>query len=173
MEGAASPAAPSRTMARNEQFIDAPPREVWGVLADPRCYATWVVGTSEVRAADPDWPRPGSVFRYGVTYGPVRHRGLTRVIAATALVHLELHIHAAPMPDARVIIELQPEGEGTRLSLTERPAHRLLSALSGPLGHGLIRLRNRESVRRLAGLAEGRLPLPTGSLPPLPNSALE
>ena len=39
-------------MARNEIFIGAPPAAVFGVLADPRSYGEWVVGSREIRAAD-------------------------------------------------------------------------------------------------------------------------
>jgi uncharacterized protein YndB with AHSA1/START domain len=43
---------------------------------------------------------------------------------------------------------------GTRVWLTEEPAHRVLRVLIGPLGHAIIRLRNLEALRRLKLLVE-------------------
>ena len=50
--------------------------------------------------------------------------------------------------------------------MEEAPANRWLSRMMGPLGHRLLWLRNVEALRRLKALAEGRIPLPGGSLPP-------
>ena len=66
-------------MARNQRDIDAPPERVFAVLADPRCYPEWVVGSKEIRAADPGFPAPGTRFHHTVGVGPLRrprsHRG--------------------------------------------------------------------------------------------------
>lgn len=50
--------------------------------------------------------------------------------------------------------------------LTAAAPGRVLAILSDPLGHGLIKLRNTEALRRLKELAEGDAPRPTGDLPP-------
>ena len=49
-------------MARNEHLVHASPAAVFGVLADPRSYAYWVVGSKEVRDADRTWPQPAAAF---------------------------------------------------------------------------------------------------------------
>ena len=48
-----------------------------------------------------------------------------------------------------------PRAMGTRLTMTENLENRLLNLVAGPVGHSVLRLRNREAVRRLKALAEG------------------
>jgi hypothetical protein len=76
------------------------------------------------------------------------------VIAAEPPFCLELLIHARPLPDARVVMRLEAERGGTRVTMIEDLAHPLLNRLAGPLVHFAIALRNRESLRRLKLLAE-------------------
>ena len=152
-------------MARNETFVNAPPEAVFDVLADPRTYSEWVVGSREVRAADENWPAPGTAFDHSVGTAPLVIKDYTEVVRARAPVMLELRAHARPLPSGRVTIQLQPEGDGTRVTMIEDPAHWLLNLMAGPLGHLAIRLRNVESLRRLKGLAEGTKPRPRGTLP--------
>jgi uncharacterized protein YndB with AHSA1/START domain len=153
-------------MARNEIFISASPQIVFDLLGDPRVYSEWVVGSREIRAADPDWPRPGTAFDHTVGHPPFTIRDHTSVTQSLAPVLLELRANARPwLGSARVTIHLTPEGNGTRVTMVEDPANRGLSVLIGPLGHGLIRLRNAESLRRLKALAEAERPRPRGRMP--------
>jgi uncharacterized protein YndB with AHSA1/START domain len=147
-------------MARNETFVAAPPETVFDVLADPRTYSHWVVGSREIRDADATWPAPGSAFHHTVGMPPLHIRDATIVERSRPPVMLELQAKARPLPSARIRLELRPEGEGTRLVMIEDPANGLLNVLAGPLGHAMIRLRNVESLRRLKALAEGRTPRP-------------
>jgi uncharacterized protein YndB with AHSA1/START domain len=143
-------------MARNETFVDAPPEAVFELLSDPLSYAHWVVGTHEVRTADEHWPRPGSKLGHTVGLPPLRVKDATSVVRARAPAMLELHARARPFPSARVTLHLEPEGEGTRVTLIEDLANPLLNLLAGPLGHAAMRLRNHESLRRLKAIAERR-----------------
>jgi|SRR5947209_15345741 len=146
-------------MARNEVFIGAAPERVYEVLSAPASYSEWVVGTQKIRAADPDWPQPGSEFAHSVGTGPLRINDRTRVVDAEPPVMLKLRACARPLPSADVTLLLQPEGDGTRLTMLEAPSRALLSALAGPLGHWVLALRNGESLRRLKELVEdGRTP---------------
>jgi len=141
-------------VARNEAFIAAPPSRVYEVLSDPSCYGEWVVGSREIRSADADWPAVGTRFEH--TSGPplVGSKDETRVIDTLAPVMLELHAQARPYPGAHVTMYLQPDRDGTRVTMIEDPASPVLNVLIGPLGHGLIKLRNVESLRRLKAIAE-------------------
>ena len=158
-------------MARNEIHIDAPPEAVFDVLADPRTYSEWVVGSREVRAADEHWPAPGSAFDHSVGALPLVINDHTAVVAARPPVMLELRARARPLPTARITIHLQPDGDGTRVTMIEDPANPVLNLLAGPLGHTAIRLRNSESLRRLRALAEGATPRPAGMLPGRANGS--
>ncbi|NEE32953.1 SRPBCC family protein, partial [Streptomyces sp. SID7982] len=47
-------------MAARHHLIDRAPSDVWTVLEDERLYGTWVVGTSDSRGEQGDWPELGS-----------------------------------------------------------------------------------------------------------------
>ena len=53
-------------MAHNEIDMDVPAEKVFAVLSDPRSFARWVVGSREIRRADPDWPAVGTAFDHKV-----------------------------------------------------------------------------------------------------------
>ena len=152
-------------MARNQISIGVPPSAVFEVLSDPRTYSHWVVGSRDVRAADPDWPAPGSLFDHSVGLPPLVIKDNTEVVDAEAPGFIELRARARPLPTARVTLQLMADGDGTRVTMIEDPANPLLRLLAGPLGHAAIRLRNHESLRRLKALAEGTTPRPDGALP--------
>jgi hypothetical protein len=138
---------------------------VFELLADPRTYAYWVVGSYEIRAADRRWPAPGAKFHHTVGRPPLHLKDETVVVAAHPPAMIELRAKARPLPTARVTLHLEPELDGTRVTMIEDPANPLLNLLAGPLGHLTIRLRNHESLRRLKALAEGTAPRPGGRLP--------
>jgi uncharacterized protein YndB with AHSA1/START domain len=141
-------------MARNETHVHAPPEAVFAVLAEPANYAHWVVGSHEVRDADANWPAAGTRIHHTVGLPPLRIKDDTYVVKARPPVMLELRARARPLPSARVTLHLQPDGDGTRVTMIEDPANPLLNVLAGPLGHAAIRFRNAESLRRLKRLAE-------------------
>jgi uncharacterized protein YndB with AHSA1/START domain len=152
-------------MARNEIVVEAPPEAVFDVLADPRTYGQWVVGSREIRAADESWPEPGSAFDHSVGKAPLVIADDTSVVASRPPVMLELRARARPLPTARITLHLQPYEKGTRVTMIEDPTSRTLNVVGGPLLHAVIRVRNRESLSRLKALAEGTAPRPSGVLP--------
>ena len=48
----------ARTVATNRRFMPVPPQAVWDALADPAGYGYWVVGSKEIRDAEPGFPAP-------------------------------------------------------------------------------------------------------------------
>ena len=152
-------------MARNEISIAAPPEAVFDLLADPRAYGKWVVGSREIRAADESWPAPGSAFDHSVGKAPLVIKDDTSVVDSQPPVMLELRARARPLPTARITLHLQPYGRGTRVTMIEEPTNRVLRMAGGHLLHAAVRIRNRESLRRLKALAEGTTPRPSGVLP--------
>ena len=133
-------------MARNEIFISAPVEDVFELLADPRAYARWVVGSREIRAADRQWPAPGARFAHTIGIPPVLIKDDTMVVDARPPVRLQLRAQARPLPSARITLDLQPDGDGTRLTMIEDLENVILNLAAGPLGHIAIRLRNREAL---------------------------
>jgi uncharacterized protein YndB with AHSA1/START domain len=152
-------------VARNEIFVAAAPDAVFDVLADPRTYSRWVTGTRRVRAADRHWPEPGASLDHEVGLPPVNVKDSTHVMKSDRPRMIELRAQASPLPPARVVLSLHPEGDGTRVTMIEEPTNRLLALLMGPPGHLVLRLRNRETLRRLKALAEGAAQWPQEPLP--------
>lgn len=152
-------------MARSEIFVAASREAVFEVLADPRTYAYWVPGSRTVRGADPDWPASGSALAHTVGFPPLTIDDSTHVIASDPPAMLELEPKARPLPVGHVVLSLVAEGPGTRVTMVEEPANRLLSMLMTPAGHLLLACRIKESLRRLKRLAEGDAPRPSGSFP--------
>ena len=155
-------------MARNEHVIHAPPETVFGVLSDPRSYAYWVVGSEEVRAADVNWPAPGSRFQHTIKIGPVRLKDHSEVEEMRPGRFLQMRVKGRPLGTARVTLELEPADGGTRVTMIEDPADTASALMSNPLTHLLMRGRNLRSLERLAELAEGRTPIP-GEEPGAPH----
>ena len=153
-------------MAHNEIHIDAPPEAVFAVLADPRSFARWVVGSKKIRAADPTWPAAGTSFDHAVGVGPLSLKDTTSVRQAEPPQRLELLVRARPFTRAVVSLRLHPVASGTRVAMDERPADLRSRLFFNPLTEPLTRLRNHESLRRLKALAEGDEPIPDGPLPP-------
>lgn len=143
-------------MVTVERHVDAPPAAVWAVLADGWSYA-WVVGTALIRAVDDGWPAPGTRIHHSVGAWPLLLDDDTLVLESEADRRLVLQARGRPFGQARVVIDLDPDGTGTRVRLSEEveqgPGRRLVPAQV----RGLITLvRNREGIRRLAMRAEGR-----------------
>jgi uncharacterized protein YndB with AHSA1/START domain len=152
-------------VARNEISIEAPREAVFDVLADPRSYCAWVVGSREIRAADRNWPAAGTGFDHSVGLPPLLIKDETTVLRSRPPELLELRAKARPFPSAHVTLELRRERGGTRVTMIEDPALPLLRLLAGPLGHAAIRFRNAESLRRLKALVEEPGKRPGGRLP--------
>lgn len=141
-------------MAQNRRVFAAPRAAVWRTLADGHSYADWVVGTSEIRSVDDDWPAPGSRLHYTVGRGPLRHQGHTEVVAADTGRRLQLEAHAWPVGSVHIDIDLADDAGGTVVTMVEAPKRGLAARLHNPVGDALLRLRNVESLRRLARLSE-------------------
>jgi uncharacterized protein YndB with AHSA1/START domain len=138
-------------MAHNEIHVDAPPTAVWEVLADPRLYGNWVVGASTTRAVEGRWPEPGSVLHH---VQALVLRDTTTVTHCEPERRLVLDARARPIVVVEIDIRLEPEGDGTHVTLDEEARSGLLAALPEPVADGLLHLRNVETMRRLKRLAE-------------------
>jgi hypothetical protein len=138
------------------------------VLSDPRSYAYWVIGSIEIRDADPEWPQEGSRFHHTVGMGPLRVKDHTVVEEVRPARYLQLQTKTRPLGNARVGLQLEKTGEGTHVTMTEDPADKPTALVFMPLTHVLMRGRNAQSLERLADLAEGRKPIP-GEEPGAPS----
>ena len=143
-------------MARSELTMAAAPETDWEVLADPRHYAYWVVGSSDIRGWDDHWPAQGSKFHHRVGFKPLTLADHTEVLESEPPSRLVLRAKSRPLGAARVEMAIEPHPAGSLVTMIEDPAVPLGGLLTPPPVHAMVRLRNGESLRRLRSLAERR-----------------
>jgi uncharacterized protein YndB with AHSA1/START domain len=134
--------------------ITASPEDVFAVLAEPRTYPDWLVGAQRIRSVDPEFPAPGAAFDHSV--GPAQAATIddsSEVLAADPPHRLSLLVHAGPLRGRVDLLVLRTE-DGTEVRFRERPVG--WAILLTPIVRPSLHARNRESLRRLAGLVEGR-----------------
>lgn len=134
----------------------ASPEQVWAVLSDGWAYTTWVVGACRVRAVEPEWPRVGQRIHHSFGTWPVLLNDTTEVLDVSELVSLTLQARGWPVGEATVHISLEPLKTGTLIRIREDAVSGPGAMVPKPLRQLAIAPRNRESLRRLAFLAEGR-----------------
>jgi uncharacterized protein YndB with AHSA1/START domain len=146
-------------MASNVIHVHAPARAVFDTLLDPGSYGAWVVGSKEIRDADPTWPAPGAAFHHTVGVGPLINRDRTVVRTLEPPRRLVLEACAWPAGTALVELTVTPHGDGTRVELAEHPLRgpgRLVPRL---LADPVTYARNAVALCRLKILVESR-PVP-------------
>jgi uncharacterized protein YndB with AHSA1/START domain len=132
------------------------PDKVWEVLADGWLFPLWVVGACRIRGVDDAWPAPGSRLHHSVGLWPVAFDDHTESLACEPHERLELQARAWPLGEARVVITLRPDGQGTEVTLAEDLTHGPGVVLPQRVRGAALQFRNKETLRRLAMLAEGR-----------------
>jgi uncharacterized protein YndB with AHSA1/START domain len=134
----------------------APAQAVWDVLADGWLYPLWVVGAARMRDVDNHWPQVGARLHHSVGNWPLLLDDRTEVLEVQPLRLLRLNAHAWPAGAAEVIIEVEETGASSRVHIREDAIEGPGTVMPKPLRQLTIGPRNRESLRRLAFLAEGR-----------------
>jgi uncharacterized protein YndB with AHSA1/START domain len=141
-------------MATNHRFLHASPERVFDVLMNANAYGDWVVGSDTIRDTDASWPAVGSRFHHRVGVGPFKLNDHTEVIERVPEKKLVLHARARPMGTAIVKLLLEPSDGGTSVTMSETAGDLLSHIGINPLTDWLVHLRNKESLRRLARIAE-------------------
>ena len=152
-------------MAENHVYVDAPPDAVFDVLSDAETYAHWVVGASQIRGVEGDWPEPGSKFHHTQGWFGIGLKDSTSAVAANRPRQLVLEARFRPLMVAKVELRLRPRGRGTRVTMIEYPVSGPGARLNNPALDRVIWLRNFESLRRLRKLAEQRAAARNGDVP--------
>ena len=143
-------------MATNTRDIAATPDQVWDVLSDGWLYPLWVVGATRMRDVDDTWPAEGSALHHSVGVWPMVVDDETRVLEVSPRQSIRLRAKAWPGGEAEVLIELEARGEKTRVAIHERAVSGPGSLLPQVLEAPLMKLRNSETLNRLAHVVEGR-----------------
>jgi hypothetical protein len=132
------------------------PDKVWEVLADGWLFPLWVVGACRIRGVDGGWPAPGAKLHHSVGVWPVMLNDNTESLACEPGERLELQARAWPLGEAKVVLRLRAAPAGTEIELEEDLTHGPGSFMPRPLRTGALHVRNVETLKRLAMLAEGR-----------------
>lgn len=137
--------------------VNATAHEVFEVLSDGWLYSSWVVGASRMRAVDETWPQVGARLHHSAGIWPVVLNDTTVAQESVPDRRLVMTARGWPVGEARIDIELQPDGAGAcvvilREDVSAGPAQ----VVPRPVRALAIKPRNVETLRRLAYIAERR-----------------
>lgn len=144
----------------------ATPAEVFAVLADPTTYPDWLVGASEIRDHDPEWPAVGSKFHHLVGIKPFVMADSTEVVSVEPDRSLRLHVRARPFVSAVATFTITGGTAGCVVCIEEEPTLRIVGNLVRPLLDPIIHLRNHRSLRRLGEVLETSTHTAVAPVPP-------
>ena len=146
----------SRPMTHNERTIKATPDQVWDVIADGWLYPVWVVGATRMRDVDATWPEVGSCLHHSAGVWPAVISDTTEVLAVEPRQMIRLRARGWPVGEAEVGLKLTAQGAETLVEIEEDAVAGPGSYVPSVLRHPAIKLRNVETLRRLAFIAEHR-----------------
>ena len=125
------------------------------MLADGWVYPVWVVGASRMRAVDDDWPGVGSRLHHSAGAWPLLIDDTSEVLAYQPPKTMVLRARGWPAGEARVEITVERSGTGCLVSIAEDASSGPAMLVPKTVRHAMMAVRNRESLCRLAYLAEG------------------
>ncbi|MCU1572090.1 MAG: polyketide cyclase [Micrococcaceae bacterium] len=143
-------------MATITRMFNCSARDVWNVLADGWLYPSWVVGASRMRDVEGRWPEEGATLHHSVGAWPVLINDSSYVTAAEPGRRLELVARGWPLGEAKVDLVMEDVPGGCQVSITEDAIRGPGLAVPKLLRDPTIRFRNKETLKRLQFLAEGR-----------------
>lgn len=145
-------------MSRTTRVMQCAPEDVFAVLADGWDYGMWVVGAARIRDVEPTWPAVGSRIHHSVGLWPILISDTTEVEEVEAPHRLQLKVRAWPTGEGRVVLTMNPTGEGTtEVVMEERAVSGPATLMPAPVQDAMLHPRNVEALRRLAYLAEHRV----------------
>ncbi len=137
--------------------VQAPVEAVWAVLCDGWLYATWVVGASRIREVDDAWPGQASQIHHSAGVWPALLNDTSQVLRVRPLEELVLKARGWPIGEAHVFLTLEPiSAQACIVRMREDAVAGPGKLVPKPVRQALLVPRNRESLARLALLAEGR-----------------
>ena len=145
------------SMSVNSRVIKTVPERVWDVLADGWLYPVWVVGATRMRDVDTNWPAQGSKLHHSVGVWPLIVSDDTEVLECEPRQLLRLRARGWPVGEAEVAITLSATGADTLVEIAEDLVSGPGLLVPEPARAPTIKLRNTETLRRLAFIAERRV----------------
>lgn len=141
-------------------IVAAPPEDVFALLSDTARYSEWVTGTNAVTRTDGPAAEGSTYDEINPILGPWKAKTHWRVVEHEAPRRSRHETGDIPLSSHfQVVMEVAPEGDASRVTLTLRGEPAL-----GPVGAGFARLMkgqverdNRRSVEAFAELATREL----------------
>ncbi|HST49764.1 SRPBCC family protein [Jatrophihabitans sp.] len=148
---------PATPMTEVRASMRAGADRIFAELADGWAYVGWVVGASHIRDVDAGWPEVGSKIHHKVGVWPLVIADDTESLVCEPGRRLLMRAKGWPLGEATVEIVLdQRSPSQTEVTLREAPTAGPGHWLDNPVQRWLLRLRNRETLRRLADRVEHR-----------------
>lgn len=143
-------------MSVNVREMSCSPEDVFAVLADGWVFPTWVVGASRMRDVDAAWPAVGSKLHHSFGVWPAVIDDETTVLEWDPPRRMVIQPAGWPLGEARVTVEVKPRGPGIVVRITEKAVKGPGALIPPALLDVGLHIRNIETLRRLAYIAEGR-----------------
>ncbi|MDO9398763.1 MAG: SRPBCC family protein [Herbiconiux sp.] len=141
-------------MSTNVRRLHCTPEQVFDVLADGWLFPVWVVGASRMRDVDAAWPAEGSRLHHSFGVWPMLIDDETSVLEWDPPRRMVIQPSGWPIGEARVRIDVRPQGDGCLVRLQEWAEKGPGALVPQPLLDVPLHLRNVETLRRLAYIAE-------------------
>jgi hypothetical protein len=142
-------------VATNRRSLSCPPEDVFAVLANGWLYPSWVVGASRMRDVEHAWPAVNASIHHSFGVWPVLIDDTTTILEWDPPRHAKLKARGWPVGSAHVTIDVVPEPGGCRVTISEDAVEGPGQLVPKPVRSAAILLRNKETLQRLAYLAEG------------------
>ena len=139
-----------------QRWFNCSAKQVWDVLSDGWLYPLWVVGASRIRDVDDGWPAEGRKLHHSFGVWPLVIDDTSEVVEIQPDQRIVLEARGWPVGTARVEITVQPDGNGSLVSIAEDVSSGPGLLVPQPVRVAAMDMRNKETLRRLAYLAEGR-----------------
>ncbi len=143
-------------MSTNIRRFHCSPDAVFAVLADGWVFPTWVVGASRMRAVDASWPAEGSKLHHSFGVWPALIDDTTTVLEWDPPRRMVIKPAGWPIGEAKVTLQVKPRGDGCVVRIDEEAVAGPGALVPKPLLDVPLHIRNVETLRRLAYIAEGR-----------------
>lgn len=143
-------------MSTNTRRIACSPEKLFEVLADGWLFPVWVVGASRMREVDDAWPAVGSRLHHSFGVWPMLIDDQTTVLEWDPPRRMAIRPAGWPIGEALVTLDVRPHRDGCVVRIREKAVKGPGALVPGPLLDVPLHLRNVETLRRLAFIAEGK-----------------
>jgi uncharacterized protein YndB with AHSA1/START domain len=143
-------------MSRNSISVSASPEAVFEVLDDAYAYPRWVVGARRVRRVDASWPAAGSKFHHAIGNAAAELHDSSMILERVPPERIVLEVRFRPTGVANVEIDVERDGDGSVVTITESPTCGPVSHLPGFVTDPLLFVRNALALQRLRHEIERR-----------------